>query len=184
MDDFVLLIVVIGIAWFSYKYMSNIKNKKMQNREQGIRLADNLDSELPQISTSIILKRGEVAYFEEYTTLSEVRAERGNQTVFAGKGTRNKGFFGGSAGKSKSVDVLTEIDSGDLILTNKRIVFDGSIRNKNIKLNTIISIDIVNNFFSKDQLEIAVDNRQKSMYFAVESPQTLKKMIKLTIRSN
>ena len=53
-----------------------------------------------------------------------------------------------------------------------------------IKLNSIMSIKIVENSFSKDQLEISVENRSKSLYFSVSQPLTFREMIQLVIYTN
>jgi hypothetical protein len=52
---------------------------------------------------------------------------------------------------------------------------------REIKLNSIMSIDIINNFFSADQIEISVENRSKSLYFSTSNPRTLRKMITIAI---
>ena len=186
-SGFVIFFVLLfgGYLWF--RNTSNSLKEKQQQRELDLQQSKNIAG-LSPISPSIILKRGEVAYFEEYSTYSEVRVERRSQSVFLGKsqfGNKRSGiFYGGSASKSKPVDVVTEIDSGTLTLTNKRLYFDGNIRNKNIKLNSIMSIKIVENSFSKDQLEISVENRSKSLYFSVSQPLTFREMIQLVIYTN
>jgi len=134
--------------------------------------------QLKEVDTSLMLKRDEVAHFEINSTLSETRAERRHQSVFAGRRQKNT-FFGGSSGISKSHQVLTDIDNGLLILTNKRLVFDGKETNRTIKLNKIMSVDIETNFWSSDQLEISVEGRQKSMYFSVSDTDKHKKLIML-----
>lgn len=139
--------------------------------------------QLSEISTSLMLKKGEVAYFDIRSTLSETRAERRHQSVFAGKRNKNSTFFGGSTGRSKSHQVLTEIDSGSLILTNKRLAFDGKKTNRNIRLNKIMSVEIESNFFSSDQLEISIDGRQKSMYFSVPDTYKFKELIMLACQN-
>ena len=153
-----LFAILLLLAFLLYRLTSpkEKKSSNVTNSEFDI-------YELTEISTSLMLKRGEVAYFDIYTTLSETRAERHHQSMFAGKRNKNSTFFGGSAGKSKSRQVLTEIDSGSFILTNKRLVFDGKKTNRNIRLNKIMSVSIESNFFGDDQLEISIENRQKSI---------------------
>jgi len=153
-----------------------LANKKKSNEEaQASEII-----ELKEVDTSLMLKRGEVAYFDIGSSLRETRAERRHQSVFAGRRQKNT-FFGGSSGRSKSHQVLTDIDSGQLILTNKRLAFDGKETNRTIKLNKIMSVDIEDNFFSSE-LEISVEGRKKSMYFSVPDADKYKKLIMLAFQ--
>ena len=194
------IIIIIGILILIYlslktRNSSKISNlieveidppiKKRNKQDATIQMAQDDDLEaviseapktLKEINTSLMLKKGEVAYFDISSTLSETRAERTNQSVFVGKRQKNI-FFGGSQGRSKSQQVLTEIDNGRLILTNKRLVFDGKKTNRTIKLNKLISVEEESNFFSSDQLEISAESRKKSMYFSVEDMSKYKDLI-------
>ena len=184
MDSLISLAIIFAIGYIVIKSTYSQHQTNKQKKQQDLQISQNTTGLTP-IPASIILKRGEVAYYEDHSVYSEVRVERRRQSVFLwqSKSGRSKTgtFYGGSVGKSKPVDVLTEIDSGTLTLTNKRLYFDGGIRNKNIKLNSIMSIDIINNFFSADQKEISVENRSKSLYFSTSNPRTLRKMITIAI---
>lgn len=180
---FIFLIVIFGLSNAS-KISQPLKASKIkphpywkEKEEEAPQVATET-IQLKKVRTSLMLKRDEVAYFEINSTLSETRAERRHQSVFAGRRQKNT-FFGGSSGRSKSHQVLTDIDSGLLILTNKRLVFDGKETNRTIKLNKIMSVDIETNFWSSDQLEMSVEGRQKSMYFSVSDTDKYKKLIML-----
>jgi len=122
--------------------------------------------QLKEVDTSLMLKRGEVAYFDISFKLSETRAERNSLTVGAAKKIKKGPFAFGALGTAKSHQVLTPIDEGKLTLTNKRLVFIGPKTNKDIKLNKIISVLIKKGLF-KDQLKISVAGRQtKTMHFS------------------
>jgi len=183
MEIFILLIVVgLGLVLIILvlSSKSNTKNTSSNRAEN----SKSVDHKLAETNTSLILKRGEVAYFDIKTTLSETRAERRHQSVFAGKRNNNSTFFGGSTGRSKSHQVLTAIDTGSLILTNKRLVFDGKKTNRNIRLNKIMSVDIESNFFGKDELEISIENRQKSMYFSTSDAHKYRHLILLAYQNS
>ena len=183
----ILLLIAVGL--FVYLFLPKKDNKLAYDKNNKV-TPENISGskyveykpKLTETNTSLILKKGEVAYFEINAALKETRAERRHESVFLGKRNKNSTFFGGSQGKSKSHQVLTYIDSGSLILTNKRLVFDGSKTNRNIILNKIISIDINEKLFGKDELEISVENRQKSMYFSVPDAHKYKGLIMLSLQ--
>ena len=188
----ILITLSLKTIWGNSSKISNLIEvkidppiKKYNEQDATIQMAqdDNLEtviSETPktlkEINTSLMLKKGEAAYFDISSTLSETRAERTSQSVFAGKRQKNI-FFGGSQSRSKSHQVLTTIDNGRLILTNKRLVFYGKKTNRTIKLNKLISVEEESNFFSSDQLEISAESRKKSMYFSVKNMSKYKDLI-------
>lgn len=125
--------------------------------------------DLPAISSRIILKDGEEAFDETESALLETRA------ITYTRGSRSGGAFriakgvyvGGSSGSSRSEgkQELKLIDKGVLILTNKRLVFDGSHENRNINLDKVISVNP-----HLDSVEVSTENRSKSMLFTVPNP--------------
>jgi len=178
----VILLVYLLIKKRTTRINKNITQERVSHQAQeykNLTIANSNEKEstsLQKINTSLMLKRGESAYFEIISTLSETRAERVNQSVFVGKRQKNT-FFGGSSGRSKSHQVLTKIDKGRLILTNKRLAFDGAKTNRNIKLGKLMSVEIVSNIFSSDQLELSIEGRQKSMYFSAPDTHKYKELI-------
>jgi transcription elongation factor Elf1 len=123
---------------------------------------------LPSISTNIIIHRGEVPYLEEQSELLEPHSvrtytggTRGVSVPIPGlKGVRYR--VGGLKGTSESHEELRKIDSGVLLLTNKKLVFSGNNRVKTIKLEKIVQV-----FPYKDAIKIAIDGRRKPSYFTV-----------------
>ncbi len=118
------------------------------------------------MQTSIILKKDEKAFFlEEKVPLKEVRMV--SKRSGGGMGVRLfKGVYvGGFQGESRSLPELRDIDSGVLILTNKRLVFDGMIENKSLDLDKMLSIEIYT-----DGLEISFEGKTKSSFFMVKNP--------------
>ena len=173
------IIIAIGALVIIYLLLTRGESAQNIQKSKKVTAENHLLTPLTEIDTSLLLEKGEAAYFEITSTLSETRAERRHQSIFAGKRNKNSTFFGGSTGRSKSHQVLTVIDSGRLILTNKRLAFDGNKTNRNIKLDKLMSITIVSNFFSSDQIEISIEGRQKSMYFSTPNTQKYRKLIML-----
>lgn len=120
---------------------------------------------LTPITTNLLLKAGEEAYLESPSRLEEARAERyyegGGASVRIAKGV----YVGGGSGASRSVQVTTPIDAGRLVLTNKRLIFDGAKEDRVILLDKIVSINP-----SINTIEVSSETRQKSMSFTVPNP--------------
>ena len=114
---------------------------------------------------SLILKKGETAYIElPNITLMEPRAVRTSTGGYGGGSVRvAKGVsirMGGAQGRSTSHDELTNIDTGTLTISNKRIVYSGSTKNYDIPLTKVVNLTPF-----RDALEVQVSNKQKPEYF-------------------
>jgi hypothetical protein len=137
---------------------------------------------LTPITTSILLKKGEDAYFQTETILRETRAVRKFTSGGEGVGFRvMKGVYvgvGGRNGTSESHEEWRNIDEGQLTLTNKRLIFDGAKENRVIPLEKIIS---VNPWL--DAIEVSAENRKKSMLFSVENPYIWATVIHILIKA-
>jgi predicted amidophosphoribosyltransferase len=119
----------------------------------------------PITTSSIILKRGEIAYLDlDNVILLEPRAVRTSTGGYGGGSVRvAKGVnirLGGAQGQSSSRDVLTQIDSGKLILTNKRIVYTGKLKSSNIPFSKIMNLTTYS-----DALKVQIESRAKPQYF-------------------
>lgn len=120
---------------------------------------------LKTVSSPVILKKNEEAYLSlPNIKLSEPRAVRVSQSGGVGTSYRvAKGFTVHSGtGQSRSVshEEIMGIDTGTLVITNKRLVFVGSKKSVNIDLKRILSINIF-----KDGISIQRENKQKIEYF-------------------
>lgn len=97
---------------------------------------------LAPIEVDILLKRKEEAYFHTHTTFYEERTKRHYKGGSKGTSIRvAKGLsfrVGGTKGEAVNEDYLKEIDSGDLFITNKRIVFGGISKNWQIALAKLL----------------------------------------------
>ncbi len=142
-----------------------------EGMERGMELLESGDmSVIPPIPAEklpIILKKNEICYSlisngVEYLEERAVRDTSGGFTsmrIPIGKGfSINTGRFGA---ESRSHDELTRIDVGNLIVTNKRVIFDGERKNVVIPLNKIMAVTAY-----KDGIGIDREDRKKTVIFA------------------
>jgi len=138
---------------------------------------------LTPITTSILLKKGEDAYFQCDSILQETRAVRKYKSSGGGVGFRvAKGVYIGSgsrSGTSESHEEWRSIDKGKLTLTNQRFIFDGAKENRVIPLKKIVS---VNPWL--DAIEVSSESRKKSMLFPVENPYIWATAIQILIKAD
>ncbi|MFN2312801.1 MAG: hypothetical protein ABR590_12240, partial [Spirochaetia bacterium] len=108
------------------------------------------NGEVPEIDAGINLFRGERCFFRCDTAWHELKQVT-RRFNYGGPTMRIKIMKGvywraGSLGVQRvSEDVLKHLDDGVLFLTNKRILFMGQRKNKNIRLNRILDFDIYSN---------------------------------------
>ena len=158
MDEWHTLSDWYNIAHQGYTIQEQMYNNALQGKLPA----------LSYISTNIILHKGEVAYLEETSNLFEPHSvrtytggTRGVSIPIPGlKGVRYR--VGSFKGTSESHEELRKVDSGILLLTNKKLVFSGSNRIKTIKLDKIIQV-----YPYSDAIKISVDGRRKPSYFTV-----------------
>jgi hypothetical protein len=120
---------------------------------------------LSPINASLMLQRGEKAYMEASTELYETRAVRVHQGGWLSFRLTRRISVGRAAGVSRSLPQMTRIDTGRMILTNKRLCFEGRIESRTIAIGKIVSIHPF-----LDGMEVTSESRQKSMYFKVPNP--------------
>ena len=127
---------------------------------------------LPIIDVDIILKKGEEAYFYTQVTFYEERTKRIYQGRSAGTSIRvAKGIsfrVGANKGNAVNEDYLKEIDSGEFIITNKRIVFVGDNKSWNIVLVKLVRIEAttINGLLA---LEFSIETASKKKMVTFES---------------
>lgn len=114
---------------------------------------------------TIVLKKNEKPIYKlEDVSFSEPRAVRTSNGGYGGVSVRiTKGvtLHSGRVGStSESHDEIKNIDNGDFLITNKRIIFLGSNRTINIDLNKIVSVSNEYN-----TIQIQRSNKQKPEYF-------------------
>lgn len=152
--------------------MGLFTSSKQKKKEEMTKVANTFVADIKQkgglqpIETSILLKKDEKGYLEESEiTLKETRMM--SKRSGGGVGVRLfKGVYvGGYKGESRSHPELRGIDMGKLVLTNKRLIFDGKTENRIIELNKVLSIEPY-----LDAIEISTEDRAKSFFFFVKNP--------------
>jgi hypothetical protein len=149
----------------------NSLEKQKRNREEAYRFFADIKErkQVPITRVDVVLKDGELGVFQESTVLLETRAYR----VFGGGGTRVGGIYIGG-GASESHQRLKEIDSGILVLSNRRLIFDGRHENRSINLSDVISANAW-----LDAVEVSSSRRQKSQIYRVRNPIIWTQMIQM-----
>ncbi|TVR93950.1 MAG: hypothetical protein EA428_01200 [Spirochaetaceae bacterium] len=108
------------------------------------------NGEVPEIDADIHLFRGERCFFRCDAAWHELKQVT-RRLNYGGPTMRIKIMKGvywraGSLGVQRvTEDVVKHLDDGVLFLTNKRILFMGRRRNKNIRLNRILDFEIYSN---------------------------------------
>lgn len=108
------------------------------------------NGDVPEIASDISLQRGEKLYSKISINWYELRTvtQRVNYSGMSYRIKICKGLYyriGSATPQRITQDVYKLIDSGDVYLTNKRILFVGSKANKTIRLNKIISFSPYSN---------------------------------------
>ena len=169
----IFLAIIILIIYGLKKY--NVRVIQTLIKDADVFLDDIIKSKrLKPISTHINLKNGEVAFLQTNSVLKEKRNVRYYQSGHAGLRVMKGFYIGKTSGKSESQEEFKSIDMGTLILTNKRIVFDGSSNSRNILLSKLIA---VNSF--RNSISVSSESRQKNMTFTVKNPLIWELTIKL-----
>jgi len=119
----------------------------------------------PKTNTNVILTQNEkFIYSIPDVILSEPRSVRDTTGVYGGPTIRiMKGIswrLGGFKARSESHEELRTIDKGILTLTNKRLIFTGSIKSSSIELKKILSIEPY-----ADGIAVNKDGKQKPEYY-------------------
>lgn len=155
-----LFIVFVAISRARKKRQRQQMIEAMQSEAEDCLRQIQATGRLPTVDTHIVLQPQEFAVLQESASLYEARSYR----VYGGAGTRIKGVYVGG-GVSESHQRLKQIDSGMLVLTNCRLVFDGSMENRSIKLNDVVSAQPWT-----DAVEVSSSRRQKSQVYTVANP--------------
>jgi Bacterial protein of unknown function (DUF853) len=167
----VAVVIAIIRAVNSRVAKTAIKDRQKRNREEAHSFFQAMDERKKLLVTNVdvVLKKGEMGLFQEPSVLLETRAYR----IYGGLGTRIQGIYLGG-GASESHQRLREIDSGILVLTDQRLIFDGRHENRSINLPDVISA----NAWS-DAIEISSSRRQKSQIYTVQNPIIWAQMIQM-----
>lgn len=129
---------------------------------------------LTECSTTLFLDNDEYCFYHQPSNLYETKSVRHHQSSRAGFRVVKGVWIGKSQGASFSVDEWALISSGNLVITNKRLIFDGTSQNRTIKMNNIIGANP-----SIGKIEIVVEGRQRSMVYDVENAMIVKNIIRI-----
>ena len=119
----------------------------------------------PTVATRILLKDGEVAFYDAPSALYEKRAVRYWESGSIGFRVARGVYVGGTRGRSVSEQEWGKIDTGTLTITNKRIIFNGGGIDRAVMLANVMAVEP---WF--DGVEISIEKRQKGMCFATRNP--------------
>ena len=132
---------------------------------------------LPTVTTDIILKPGESAFYSTPSVLYETRAVRHYQAGHTGFRIAKGVYVGGTSGRSVSTQQWAKLDAGRLTITNKRLVFVGRKEDRTIPLNKVVSVEP-----NLTEIVISVEGRQKAMALEVANPLIAMTIIRLCPR--
>lgn len=156
-------------------------DKQSLKKSEWVRGISDLDlvlqsNELPKYTIEglqVVLQEDEKTHYYVRAKMLEERAVRqhvgGSLRIMKGVWIRT--------GQAESHGELREIDNGALLLTNKRVVFDGNMRKIEYKLPKIITINIFD-----DAVQLGVSNRKKSQLYVVNEPLKCGKYIELATK--
>ncbi len=182
MEFAILFSIVAGVVFYIF-YSNKQKEKKGQEARALIQHKTflvqkyfkgvNDQKQIPTVQTSILLKKGEKAYLVDNVQLFETRSVSISERV-GGAVRITKGLYvGKSYGTSRSHDEVRAIDAGKLILTNKRLIFDGTHSSKDYKIEKIMSVQEYS-----DGIEVASEGKVKSqLYIGMYNPYQWKALI-------
>jgi hypothetical protein len=133
----------------------------------------------PSVPTGIMLHKGEIALYAVPASLAEDKTTRkyvGGSTGYSiplGHGFRFR--VGSYQGHTISREQLTKVDQGTVIVTTKRIVYNGSRRSL-----TIPSNQVLNTVLYRDGVDVRTENRAKREVFQCKNPLLLNTYILVT----
>lgn len=176
-----VIVVVVAIA-ITCIIIADKEARKRKDRllAEAKQFYHDIDSSrsLPVVSTNLMLEAGEVAFFSEPTPLMETRAVRQSRSGHVGVRVAKGVYAGSSQGTSVSTQEWTQIDDGQLVITNRRIVFQGTSTSRSIKFPKVLSIDY-DLTEAKGVVLMAVEGRQKNMAFQASNPAVLSAIVQL-----
>lgn len=163
----ILFVIAVAFLWFPPHRRRARKRWKRIRKEAKIFFRDmKARKKAPIVPVNVILKEGEVGILQEPSMLYETRADRLDDGRRGGRAIHDGG--------SKSRPRLKHVDSGRLILTNRRLIFDGQWENRPTNLHDVKSARPL-----EDAVEVSTD--RKSQIYAVGNPLIWAKTIELFV---
>ena len=167
----ILLLIVAG-ALFVTVYLPYQRKQAIKREAEAWLEQVEAAGRLAVVPVSAMLKRGEEGHYEIQAKLFEPRATR--HYVGSSKSVRiMKGIsIRTSSGRSVSTQHWQQIDAGNLVVTNRRLLFDGSGEHRSIDIGKIDGIDAFG-----DGIRVTVSTRKKPFAFVVPQPLILATML-------
>jgi hypothetical protein len=157
----IVFVVAIAALWFRpHQRRARKRWKKMRKEAKNFFRDMKAHKKRPIVPVNVILKEGEVGILQEPSMLYETRTDR----LYDGRG-------------SKFRQRLKHVDSGRIILTNQRLIFDGQWENRSTNLHDVKSARLL-----EDAIEVST--RQKSQIYAVGNPLIWAKTIQQFVSGN
>lgn len=174
----IIVCIIMGLIIHAYNKRQVLKaNQLKQQMEQGaLRYLRQIDEthRIPQITTPLNLKPDEFAILHQAD--SRMIGPK-SYRVGVGGGTRvGKIYVGGWT--SESNQSLRQLDTGDLYLTNRRLVFVGALKEQDIPWSHLMSYIQVN-YSGQYALQVAANNSRIPHIYTVRNPLLWFTMLKL-----
>ena len=178
----VFIVIVIVFAVKAHNEQQERQKREAAERLRRIRettekLQDHLNRgllPLYQGTLPLVLKQNEYPLACAPATLSEERAVR----IYKGTTLRGK-YVSSTSGVSRSYGELQTIDSGQLVLTNKRLVFVGALRTSTTDLSKLVNVEL----FS-DAIRVHRQGKQKAEIYNTENPTAYKIMVEVLAKTS
>jgi len=105
------------------------------------------NGDLPVVPIALNLQKGEACHFAATATWNEIRKTTRTEGYYSqGVSVRiARGIYyrvGGSRPHRVTTEGLTQIDSGTLYFTNKRVIFDGAAKNTSLRLSNVLAFQV------------------------------------------
>lgn len=162
------LVILVAFRWIKRAKARRIRDAEIRRQDEELRLFTEYakaHNAFPTVETRVLLKDGEVAFYDEPSALYEKRAVRHYESGSLGIRIASGVYLGRTRGRSVSTQEWGKIDTGTLTITNRRIIFNGGGLDRNVMLAHVMAVEAW-----LDGVEISVENRQKGMCFGAKNP--------------
>jgi hypothetical protein len=139
--------------------------------------------ELPTIEPAIILQRGEVCHAQFPSRLHEMRTvtKRINYHGPTGRIRIMKGLswrYGSVSVNRVTSEELRQLDAGVLYITNKRLLFNGALKNVNIPFKKVIHFTVY-----KDGIRIEKDTGRDQLFLGSGDLELISEVLESALRA-
>ena len=167
-----LILFILAVVWFlPHKRRARKRWKRMRQEAKSFFRDMKMRKKSPIVPVNVVLNEGEVGILQEPSMLYETRVYRLND----GGGKRIRGSYldGGGSGSQQR---LRHIDSGRIILTNRRLIFDGQWENRTTNIKDIKSARPL-----EDAVEVSFNRNRKNQIYAVRNSVIWAKTILMSV---